>query len=221
MERSDSIEHMPPKTMFSGRQRPNGLEFAACTTCNKSTSPADAVAGFFARLGRDASETEREEIKRRSVSLRAQAPGVIEELTRDGSAQRTWERSKSGLLTDAVSVTADGPLVRGHLNVFASKLGIALFREHVGTPLIKQGKVYSVFFLNSGLAQRQAEKMLSAILPSVGTLPKSGKSFRKRAIRLSIQYRPTNNSGCACVFPPRVTCFYHHLHIGARERYFF
>jgi hypothetical protein len=37
--------------MFARRQRPNGVEFAACEECNSGTRTADAVAAMIARIG--------------------------------------------------------------------------------------------------------------------------------------------------------------------------
>ena len=53
--------------------------------------------------------------------------------------------------------------------MFASKLGMALFREHVGQPLPMQGKVYTRCYLSAGLLQTQVDAM-RAILPLAGTL---------------------------------------------------
>jgi hypothetical protein len=36
--------------MFRGKERPNQMEFAACGTCNKGSSGADAIAAFLCRL---------------------------------------------------------------------------------------------------------------------------------------------------------------------------
>lgn len=160
---------MPPRTMFNERKRPSGLEFAACIDCNRITSPADAVASYFARLERNSTEEQRKEIKQRGDALRRSVPGVVEELANDRNVKSVFTKSSNGLLVPSVQIIASGPLTRAYLNVFSSKLGMALFREHVGIPLPKGGKVYSCFYLNAGLAQKQADVILS-ILPALGTL---------------------------------------------------
>ena len=58
-----------------------------------------------------------------------------------------------------------------------SKLGMALYREHVGEPLPLGGGVYTMWFLNSGLSEETAHGMLG-ILPGYSTL-KQGR--RKNA----------------------------------------
>jgi hypothetical protein len=41
-----TIEHMPPISLFEGRQRPKGLEFPACQPCNNGTGHSDLDDGF-------------------------------------------------------------------------------------------------------------------------------------------------------------------------------
>jgi hypothetical protein len=48
-----TLEHMPPRGMFRGRQRPGAMEFGACEACNNGTRGADAVAAVFSRLHPD------------------------------------------------------------------------------------------------------------------------------------------------------------------------
>ena len=45
-----TVEHMPPRMMFAGKQRPPGLEFAACKGCNHGSSHADLVASLMSRF---------------------------------------------------------------------------------------------------------------------------------------------------------------------------
>ena len=49
-----TIEHMPPISLFEGRQRPKGLEFPACEACNNGTGHSDLVAAMLARTWPDA-----------------------------------------------------------------------------------------------------------------------------------------------------------------------
>ena len=76
----------------------------------------------------------------------------------------------SGLIESPfVQIKADGPLTRAYLNVFAAKLGMALYREHVAHALPLSGGVHINWFLNAGLAQRTAEGILRILLVA-GTL---------------------------------------------------
>jgi hypothetical protein len=59
-----TIEHMPPISVFEGRQRPKGFEFPACGPCNNGTSLSDLVAAMLARIWPDAdSEIQKKDVK--------------------------------------------------------------------------------------------------------------------------------------------------------------
>jgi hypothetical protein len=162
-----TIEHMPPIGMFRARSRPNGLEFAACEECNKGTSGADIVAAFYSRL----SQSENPEMLAEAIALRRKmkqvAPGVSEEF--DGPSFTSWQKTSSGILRPMTAIRIDGPLTKAYLTVFSAKLAMALYREHVGTPLPLDGGVRISFFLNAGLSHKAGDSMLEK-LPLPGTL---------------------------------------------------
>jgi hypothetical protein len=166
-----TLEHMPPLIMFASRRRPSGFEFAACNGCNRATSPADLVASFFARLNRSLHANQR--LTSEAVTLRNKlaklAPGVLEELFRWEKTTRVWLRDSRLVATPFAQIKVDGPRTTAYLHVFAAKLAMALYREHVGHALPLTGGVHTNWFLNAGLAQRTAEGILK-ILPGGGTL---------------------------------------------------
>jgi hypothetical protein len=162
-----TIEHMPPIGMFKARSRPNGMEFAACEDCNKGTSGADIVAAFYARL----SQSQNPEMLAEAIGLRRKmkqlAPGVSEEF--DGPSLTRWQRTPTGILRPMIAIRVDGPLTKAYLAAFSAKLAMALYREHIGTPLPLDGGVRVAFFLNAGLSQKAGDGMLEK-LPLPGTL---------------------------------------------------
>ena len=50
-----------------------------------------------------------------------------------------------------------------YLATFAAKLGMALYREHIGEPLPLDGAVYSKPFLNAGLSDQSIIGVLSKL----------------------------------------------------------
>src|ERR1700736_2228652 len=78
-----TLEHMPPRGMFRERQRPSGMEYAACDACNEATRGSDAVAALMARIhpqNRDGS-WQAQEMRRLVSAIEAYAPGVREEMS--------------------------------------------------------------------------------------------------------------------------------------------
>jgi hypothetical protein len=151
--------------MFKTKFRPHGMEFAACSSCNNGTAAADLVASFMARLGQgdDPAHWRILEAKDRLEMLEIKAPGILLELFRPDKSAQIWLPSRAGLLTRKTKMEADGPLLRSYLNVFASKFGMALYREHIGQPLPLDGAVQSYWFLNAGLAQATVDALLKTM----------------------------------------------------------
>jgi hypothetical protein len=138
------------------------------------TSGADVVASFFARMRSDGdAEWQVPEILNLRASLERKAPGVAHELFREEKSKQVLRRSAGGILLPSVEIHADGPLLRSYMAVFASKLGMALYREHVGQPLPLEGAVHSHWYLNLGPGKEAADAMLR-MLPR-GAVLQQGK----------------------------------------------
>jgi hypothetical protein len=76
-----TIEHMPPISVFRGRQRPKGLEFPACQACNHGTGRSDLVGALLARVWPDAgSEIQRADIVKLLRAVANNVPGLLEEM---------------------------------------------------------------------------------------------------------------------------------------------
>jgi hypothetical protein len=143
-----TIDHVPPRIIFRGRQRPKGLEFASCKSCNEGTSRADLVAGLFSRVAPDAAtEAEQEELKKLLAATNNNVPGLLEELQlspaeTQGAHQRLPGRSDAGFLR------SNGPLVSKHMRTFAAKLGFALYYEATRQIVPSTGAVAARWFSN-------------------------------------------------------------------------
>jgi hypothetical protein len=160
-----SIEHMPPISMFTSRRRPSGLEFACCDDCNKGTSAADLVASFLARITQGYS-TEHiliVEAAERRGKLAQLAPGFLEEFFRRDKTRQVSRRDKLGIIKPYIEIHADGPLTKAYLTVFAAKLGMAYYREHIGHALPMTGGVLTSYFLNAGLSEAAGDAILEKL----------------------------------------------------------
>ena len=121
-QKPSTVEHMPPRMMFRGKQRPSGMEFASCEACNPGTSNADLTASLFARLHveTDASTWQMEEAQRLKRTLKIKAPEVLEELFNPRKT-RTGPVRWNGVFRPLTTVTADGPILGRYMRAFASK----------------------------------------------------------------------------------------------------
>ncbi|MEP3523990.1 MAG: hypothetical protein ABJN24_01045 [Hyphomicrobiales bacterium] len=168
-----TIEHMPPISIFTDRLRPAGLMFAACKDCNNGSSGADFVANIFSRLsGRNEDEKfwASKEGKKAFAGLDKFAPEVRADTLRNHTAKPKWVLdANTGLYKSMISMELNSPILKNYLDVFAAKIGMTLFCEHVGNPLPLKGGVQTFWFLNEGINQKQVRAILK-ILPLHGKL---------------------------------------------------
>jgi hypothetical protein len=180
-----SVEHMPPRAMFRGSQRLSGLEFAACEKCNLATRAADAAAGFLCRISPTLAVDDQElnEAKKLMRTLDTLAPAVRSEVFRDSNPSKVWAKGREGLYGSMHRLELQGVVTATLMQVFGAKLGMALFREHIGRPLNLDGAVFVRYYFNAGLSREEARKTLQ-ILPVFGELKMgkqaSGRSFNYR-----------------------------------------
>jgi len=181
----DTVEHMPPTSMFPQRNRPSGMEFAACECCNHATRAADALASFVSRIAPSnvVDARELQEARRLLRTLQYISPECVREIFDERKAVRVWERGRDPIFGPKVQLVLDGPITTLMMRAFGAKLGMALFRELIGVPLPADGEVFTQHYFNQGLRRREAELMTS-ILPAFGELKQgkkiSGKLFNYR-----------------------------------------
>ena len=174
---AQSVEHMPPRGMFRDRQRPSAMEFGVCYSCNAGTRGSDAVAALMARLHPDngVGTWQAKDIQGLRSAIDRYAPGVREEMSTPGKFRyELAARARSGLLQKVVRVHADGPLVKAHLSIFGAKLGMALYREHIGVALPYHGAVWTQFALSAGMSQEHLDARVER-LPLFETLRQGRK----------------------------------------------
>src|SRR5450631_1800258 len=76
-----TIEHMPPISVFEGRQRPKGLEFPACQACNNNTGRSDLVAALLSRVFPDTeSDLQKRDIKKLLAAVSNNIPELLSEM---------------------------------------------------------------------------------------------------------------------------------------------
>lgn len=180
-----TVEHMPPKSIFPNSHRLSGLEFAACLCCNHSTRAADAAASFFARVAPTnvINQLELDEARKLLRTMTSIAPEFVRELFDERTATYVWAKGRDSFYGRKRRMELNGPVTHALLRAFSAKLGMALYREHVGVPLPEGGMVFTQHYLNSGLERQEAEATLG-ILPILGQLRQgrqaSGRLFNYR-----------------------------------------
>lgn len=166
----ETIEHMPPLQIFKDRRRPNKFEFAACEECNHGTRGADTFASLLSRISPTdgsflASKQGRDLIR----TAKKDARDAYTEVFSMSGHNHLWSADQGHILTKKAVIKVNGPRAKSYLDVFCAKLGMAIYRQHTGTPLPSDGGVETVWHLNSGLTKEAFETYVK-ILPIMGTM---------------------------------------------------
>src|SRR6266567_8895250 len=76
---ASTIDHVPPRAIFEGRNRPGGLEVPACEPCNSGARQDEQIAAMLSRAYPDATtEAGRQEFVRAMAGVCNNVPGLIE-----------------------------------------------------------------------------------------------------------------------------------------------
>lgn len=171
-----TIEHMPPISVFEGRDRPKGLEFPACEGCNGGTKHSDLVAAMLARCWPILdSEVHRRDIKKIFQAVANNIPELLREMDIGRGAEKL-ARKRHNIPLDAHPLRADGPILTRHLTTFAAKLGFALYYEIKGSSVPASGGVQPMWFSNVQVLNGQIPEILFNMLPSPSTLRQGARN---------------------------------------------
>lgn len=175
-----TIEHMPPISIFEGRQRPKGLEFPACDQCNGGTKRSDLVAAMLARCWPNADPSDnRKDVKKYLDAVANNVPGILQEMFIGRGAEKL-ARKRHNIPADAYPFRMNGPLLTAHLETFAAKMGFALHFELRGAPVPTSGGIRPMWFSNMQALNGEIPDLLFQMLPSPSTLRQGAKSVENQ-----------------------------------------
>jgi hypothetical protein len=171
-----TIEHMPPIQIFEGRQRPKGLEFPACESCNNQTGHADLIASLVARsLPAIDTATHRRDLVKILSAVSNNVPGLLQEMRVPRGSEKL-ARKRHGIPDDMHPLRADGPILNRYMLTFAAKLGFALHFETMKSPIPPAGGVQVMWFSNLQAMKDEIPRELFEMLPSPKSLQQGRKS---------------------------------------------
>ena len=178
---ADTVEHMPPIIMFDQRQRPKGLEFPTCKACNHGTRLSDQVASLLARTYPESNtEANRAEFKKLLIAASNNAPGLLEEMHVGRGGQKIAKSEIPNMPSGTGVLRANGPILRGHMEVFGAKLGLALHFELHGSPVPPAGGVLPLYFTNVNAARGELPIEVIELLPEKRTLAQGAKHVQNQ-----------------------------------------
>jgi hypothetical protein len=128
-KRATTIDHVPSIRMFSLRQRPSGLEFPACSSCNHATRHHEQAAALLGRVYPDGvRQDEQDDLRRIIIDTKKYNPGLLEEMIPSPEQRLRFVGFRLLIPSDAAGVlNASGPLLDRSIQVVGAKLGLALY----------------------------------------------------------------------------------------------
>ncbi|MET4483036.1 hypothetical protein [Bradyrhizobium sp. F1.13.3] len=142
-------EHMPPRILFSRKQRPNDLIFPACAECNRGSAPIDTIIAWLGRSYPDSHDPrEREEVRQIGRSMASNYPEVASAFYTDHSHPPLLPNQTAGLRGRTTPVNVDDPYVHRCIEFFGAKFGLAMHWKVTGQIVPEHGRVYSQWFTN-------------------------------------------------------------------------
>jgi hypothetical protein len=136
------IEHMPPRIMFLGKNRPKGFEFPICRDCNSVSSKSELVAAFFARSRLDLDENDLSlEMKSIMRGIVENCPETVEEILNGNQGLRHRQKRLREKVNIDFELLKLGRTTENHIKIFNGKMAIAAYYRHAGKPLSVNGGV--------------------------------------------------------------------------------
>jgi hypothetical protein len=168
-------EHMPPRSLFDNKHRPDKLVMPACLECNKGTSTADLTASLISRWGVDLSPQSQADHTKLAAQAKIQAPELVREWmsvdTPDQQIRARQHLARFGVNPPAESKFATiGSLTIRQLNIFSHKVALALYFEHFGQALSNEGRVQAIWKTKEDFFQKGVPPELLELMGKYGTL---------------------------------------------------
>ena len=167
--RGDTIDHMPPITIFDRRRRPKDLEFTSCAACNSGGRGDDQIVGMLSRMFPTNPETGviDDDLRTAVRGVANNHPGLLEEMW---PRPDQLERLKGTLPGAGHPLNASGPVVTAGMTRFAARFGLALHFHHSGRIVPLAGRVAVRWLTNFDIFTRGISDDLLALVGPPKTL---------------------------------------------------
>lgn len=133
-----TIDHVPARICFVGKEGPEGFEFPACSDCNKLSGISEVVVALYFRMAEwDERNQSKKDLDKLISAVANNAPDCLPEFEVSANKKRQLLRDRLGrlppgmLLEDLPAVTVPPPVAR-HFEIFGRKLIAAVHFKNTG-----------------------------------------------------------------------------------------
>jgi hypothetical protein len=173
-------DHVPSRVLFKSRHWPEGYEFPACVSCNRSTRHDEQVVAMLSRIYPDPQSPEEDlEMRELMRAIQHNYPEVLQEMQpsvrqlRNAAKKYGIEKPEGGIYADIPAISVNGPLVNKAVINFGRKLFCALYYKHTNKILRHGGGIGVWWYTN---LQLEAGKILSNLENVMPGFPKLERS---------------------------------------------
>lgn len=167
---TETVDHIPPRTMFLGRQFPEGFEFPACLACNGKTKDLEQAFAFYVRtFDHNEDAYDEAEFQKMIIGVRNNYPDLLPNIELSANEIRRALRSRGvevplGEFLHDQGVALVPKSLAGIITRFGDKLAKALYFREVGAPMPADHATYIAWFDFKNAGAKHAAEHLSALL---------------------------------------------------------
>lgn len=186
--KATTVDHVPSRQCFDGRQGPEGFEFPACYTCNSKLSKIEQAMALLIRLAdhseRDVDEAELSKMIR---GVKNNTPNLLPREFTDPAKLRAALK-QSGWKPGPEETDDDAPIVDmahgwcDYFQAFARKMTLALYYKETGKALPCDHWMRTKFF-------QYADKGAPSIVEQFQTMLPEFREGQRRNVDLGDQFR--------------------------------
>ena len=186
-ELATTKEHCPPRSLFRGRNWPEGYEFPACETCNGGSSNSDLIVAFMANMNPNANSEE--SVKGANLMRRAhkQVPNLLPEMFAMSAVESRAQarllgmRPGPGQTYQSLGIANVTNEMQTAVESVAAKLTKAVYYMQTGSIFPRHGEIWFQWFTNAQLRQYGRIHILEAMATMAATSPalqRNGKDLK-------------------------------------------
>lgn len=175
----ESVEHCPPRALFSNKVWPKGFEFPACLDCNNGSSDQDLLVSLLAKTGWSSMNNTSNDNAIHGLIARSSMrnPGMLERMVLSAQSELIPKHQNGfGLIPEPydpqhqIAMTLP-PEFDNAMNVFARKLAKGIFYKETGTIFPSQGALLMQYFTNAEWPTSDESEVFAMMKAAGGDAP--------------------------------------------------
>ena len=165
---SETIDHIPARSMFENKIWPEGYEFPACKQCQSLTRQSEQVINVLSRFYPDSgSDSAKEEMLKYLQGVN----------NNRFDALLAMQASSENYSKYPTAINVADPTIKKDLNLFSIKLACALHYKHTKSIIPKNGAIFSDMYTNIAVFENTIDQRIFENLTIVPKISRQNKDL--------------------------------------------